>query len=183
MHILWPQPIPTKLEAGRGEGNLQGMLMQTQIWEPLVARWQSPPDNVGDVGSIPGGGRSPGGGNGNPLLPGEFHGQRSLVDCSPCMLHAKLLQPCLTLCAPMDCSLPGFSVHRIFQARILEWVATSSYRGSSEARNWTHIFYQLLRWQSGSLPLAPPGKPRLQSSPIFGVAKTARARFTAWDLR
>ena len=31
----------------------------------------------------------------------------------------------LILCGPMDCSLPGSSVHRIFQARILEWVATS----------------------------------------------------------
>ena len=33
---------------------------------------------------------------------------------------------------PMDCSLPGFSVHRIFQARILEWVAVSFHRGSSQ---------------------------------------------------
>ena len=38
---------------------------------------------------------------------------------------AKLLQSCPTLCNPMDSSPPGFSVHRIFQARILEWVATS----------------------------------------------------------
>ena len=35
------------------------------------------------------------------------------------------------LCDPMDCSLPGFSVHGILQARILEWVAMSSSRGSS----------------------------------------------------
>ena len=41
---------------------------------------------------------------------------------SVCMC-AKLLQLCLTLCDPMDCSLPGFSVHGISQARILEWVA------------------------------------------------------------
>ena len=34
-------------------------------------------------------------------------------------------QSCLTLCDPMDCSLPGSSVHGIFQARILEWVAIS----------------------------------------------------------
>ena len=37
--------------------------------------------------------------------------------------HAKLLQLCLTLCDPMDCSLSGSSVHGILQARILEWVA------------------------------------------------------------
>ena len=38
---------------------------------------------------------------------------------------------CLTLCDPMDHSLPGSSVHGIFQARILEWVAVSFSRGSS----------------------------------------------------
>ena len=37
-----------------------------------------------------------------------------------------------TLCNPMDCSLPGSSVHGILQARIREWVATSSSRGSSQ---------------------------------------------------
>ena len=36
---------------------------------------------------------------------------------------AKSLQSCPTLCDPMDCSLPGSSVHGIFQARVLEWVA------------------------------------------------------------
>ena len=39
-------------------------------------------------------------------------------------------QLCLTLCNPMDCSLPGSSVHGLFQARIPEWVAMSSSRGS-----------------------------------------------------
>ena len=38
-------------------------------------------------------------------------------------VHAKLLQSCPILCDPMDCSLPGFSVLGILQARILEWVA------------------------------------------------------------
>ena len=38
---------------------------------------------------------------------------------------AKSLQSCLTLCDPMDCSIPGSSVHRIFQARVLEWGATA----------------------------------------------------------
>ena len=40
-------------------------------------------------------------------------------------------QSCLTLCGPMDCSLPGSSVRGIFQARIPEWVATSYSRGYS----------------------------------------------------
>ena len=37
--------------------------------------------------------------------------------------ESEVTQLCLTLCDPMDCSLPGSSVHGIFQARILEWVA------------------------------------------------------------
>ena len=48
---------------------------------------------------------------------------------------AKLLQSCPTLCDPMDCSLPGFSNHGIFQARVLEWVAISFSRGSSQPRD------------------------------------------------
>ena len=44
----------------------------------------------------------------------------------------KLLQSCPTLCDPVDYSLPGSSVHGIVQARILEWVAMPSSRGSSD---------------------------------------------------
>ena len=43
-------------------------------------------------------------------------------------------QPCLTLCNSVDCSPPGFSVHGIFQARILEWVAICYSRGSFQSR-------------------------------------------------
>ena len=55
---------------------------------------------------------------------------------SCCCLATKL---CPTLCNPMNCSLPGSSVHWISQARILEWVAISFSRGSSWPREWTHI--------------------------------------------
>ena len=44
-------------------------------------------------------------------------------------------QSCPTLCDPMDYSPPGSSVHGILQARILEWVAISSSRGSSQPRD------------------------------------------------
>ena len=54
---------------------------------------------------------------------------------------AKSLQPCLTLCNSVDCGLPGSSVHGILQARILEWVAIPSSRGSSWPRDQTHISY------------------------------------------
>ena len=39
----------------------------------------------------------------------------------------------------MDCSLPGSSVHGIFQARVLEWIAISFSRGSSRPRDWTRV--------------------------------------------
>ena len=48
---------------------------------------------------------------------------------------AKLLQSCPTLCNPTDCSLPGSSIHGIFQARGLEWVAISFSRRSSQPRD------------------------------------------------
>ena len=54
-------------------------------------------------------------------------------------IHAKSLQSCLILCNPVDCSPPGFSVHGIFQARILKWVAISYYRGSSQPRDQTSV--------------------------------------------
>ena len=54
---------------------------------------------------------------------------------------AESLQSCPTLTDPMDCSLPGSSVHRILQARTLEWVAISYFRGSSQPRNGTHVSY------------------------------------------
>ena len=46
-------------------------------------------------------------------------------------VKVKVAQSCPTLCDPMDCSLPHSSVHGIFQARVLEWVAISFSRGSS----------------------------------------------------
>ena len=47
----------------------------------------------------------------------------------------------LTLCNPMDCSSPGCSVHGISQARILEWVALHSLRGSSQPRDQTRASF------------------------------------------
>ena len=50
-------------------------------------------------------------------------------------IHSELTQSCPTLCDPMDCSLPGSSVHGIFQAIVLEWIAISFSRGSSQPRD------------------------------------------------
>ena len=52
---------------------------------------------------------------------------------------SEVTQSCPTLCNPTDCSLSGCSVHGIFQARVLEWIAISFSRGSSRPRNWTWV--------------------------------------------
>ena len=49
--------------------------------------------------------------------------------------ESEVAQSCPTLCHPVDCSLQGSSVHGILQARILEWVAISFSRGSSQPRD------------------------------------------------
>ena len=51
----------------------------------------------------------------------------------------EVAQSCLTLCDPMDCSLPGSSVHGIFQAIVLEWIAISFSKGSSQPRDQTQV--------------------------------------------
>ena len=50
-------------------------------------------------------------------------------------VKVKVAQLCPTLCDPIDCSLPGSSVHGIPQARILEWVAIPFSRGSFQSRD------------------------------------------------
>ena len=72
----------------------------------------------------------------------------------------------MTLCDPMDYScLPGSSVHEILQARILEWVAISSSRGSSLPRDRTHV--SSATCTAGRFFTAePPGKPQAQVQTI-----------------
>ena len=73
-------------------------------------------------------------------------------------MHATLLQSCPTLCNPMECNLPGSSVHRILQARTLKWVAMPSSRGSFD-QGIESVSLMSPALAAGSLPLAPPGKP------------------------
>ena len=54
-------------------------------------------------------------------------------------LIVPVAQSCLTLCDPMGCSLPGSSVHGIFQVAVLEWFAISFSRGSSQPRARTRV--------------------------------------------
>ena len=71
-------------------------------------------------------------GNGGWSLPGF-----SAILYHPCA--CSVAQSCLTLCNPLNCGLPGFSVHGISQSRILEWVAISLSKGSSQPRDQTQV--------------------------------------------
>ena len=67
--------------------------------------------------------------------PGGINWEIGIDICAVCLVA----QSCLTLCDPMDCSLPGSSTHGILQARILEWVVIPSSRGSSHPRDGTQV--------------------------------------------
>ena len=69
---------------------------------------------------------------------------------------SEVTQSCLTLCNRMECSPPGCSVNGVLQARILEWVAISFSRGSSQPRGRTQVPHI-----ADSLPSEPPGKSML----------------------
>ena len=85
------------------------------------------------------------------------------------MAICSVSQLCLTLCNFMDCYPPGSSVHRISQARILQWVVTSFSKGSSQTRDWTHY---LLRRQADSLPLSHLGSCYMCSNTSTGFCST-----------
>ena len=81
---------------------------------------------------------------------------------SPCLFNlyaewkwkeSEVAQSCLTLCDPIDCSLPGSLVHGIFQARVLESVAISFSRESSQPRGLTRVSHIA----ADILPSEPPG--------------------------
>ena len=80
-------------------------------------------------------------------------------------VYMLVTQSCLILCDPIDRSLPGSSVHRILQARILEWVAIPFSRGSSWPKDWTQVctagrFFTI--WATREVPEA---KDRISQDP------------------
>ena len=91
-----------------------------------------------------------------------FHTSCTPFNPSKLVFSVLVTQLCPTLCNSMDCSLPGSSVQEIFQARILECVAISFSRGSSQPRNQTQVFCIAGRfftlWATGEAPLLPPKK-------------------------
>ena len=92
-----------------------------------------------------------------------------------CCLVTKL---CLTLCGPMDCSPPGSFVYGIFQARILEWVAISSSKGSSWPRD---LFLHFLHCQADSLPWSHLGSlPAVPECSLFSASSPSCCLLSFW---
>ena len=77
------------------------------------------------------------------------------------VLCHEFAQLCPTLCNPMDCNPPGSSLHGILQARVLQWVAISFSRESSQPRDWTWVSCVPGRcfnlWATREAPTSQPG--------------------------
>ena len=130
--------------------------------------------NAGDLGSIPGSGRSPGEGNGNPLQyslleypmdggawQATVHGVAKSrtwlsnftftlnISLSYWSATAKSLQSCPTLCDPIDGSPPDSPVPGILQARTLEWVAISfsnAWKWKVKVKSLSHVWLLATPW-------------------------------------
>ena len=96
----------------------------------------------------------------------------SITNSQKVKSESEVAQLCLTLCNPVDCSPPGSSVHGILQERILEWVAISFSRGSSQPRDQTQVSriagrcFNLWPTSSNSCPLGRWCHPTISSSVI-----------------
>ena len=85
------------------------------------------------------------------------HSRNWLISSSAAAAAAKSLQSCPTLCDPMDCSLPGFSVHGILQARTLERVAISfpnAWEWKVKVKSLSHVRLFAIPWTAAHQ--APP---------------------------
>ena len=97
-------------------------------------------------------------------------------------LRAQSLQSCLTLCNPMDCNPPDSSVHEMVQARILEWLAVPSFRGSSQPRYQTPHLLRLLHCRQILYPLSHLGSPSSSISQFSqSVSSVTQSYLTLFD--
>ena len=125
------QPPQGLMDVSREEGKSFSDLSADR-WPELTLSWkladaarlarESPPGNLPDPGIKPM----------SLALAGRFLTNELLE-----VKRSEVAQSYLTLCDPMDCSLPSSSVHGIFQARVLEWIAISFSSGSSRPRDRT----------------------------------------------
>ena len=138
------------------------------------------PANAGDTGSIPDPGRPHIAAEplrlctttAEPVLePRSRSYWRRPLDLQPSLWNkSEVAQSCPTLCNPLDCSLSGSSVHGIFQATVLEWIAISFSRGSSQPRARTHRRFTI--WATREVGetreatvIRSPHSPQLEKSP------------------
>ena len=88
-----------------------------------------------------------------------------LLQCRKVKSESEVVQSCPTLSDPMDCSPPGSSVHGIFQARVLEWVAIVFSKAFAMAlklrscENWLSVLYMVAALESGIKRLKLQGFP------------------------
>ena len=91
-----------------------------------------------------------------PQLSQSFHNPRTPNSMKES--ESEVAKSCPTLCDPMDCSLPGSTVHGIFQARVLEWGAISFSRRSSQTRDWSWVSHIVGRhftiWATREIPIS-----------------------------
>ena len=92
-------------------------------------------------------------------LSSDFHHHGLFLSVLEEVKRNEVAQSCLTLCDPMDCSLLGSSVHGIFQARVLGWVAISFSRGFFLTQGSNP---GLLHCRQDALPSEVPGKSVLE---------------------
>ena len=86
---------------------------------------------------------------------------------------SKVAQSCPTLCDPKDCCLPGSSVHGIFQARVLEWVAIPFSRVSSRPRDQTQVSCIVSKTL---YRLSHQGRPREWKGSIVKIEHTSKSQ-------
>ena len=153
-------PQPGRLsQPGCNEPCKPPTLWSQTDWKPhLSSPYAKPPprDSLLTPCRSPGGGHQGGSGVGRDgehmkreQMTHNLETSRGRKGCTTCCLRddgAELLliglcsdAQCLSLCDPLDCPPPGFSVHGVLQARILEWIAISSSRGSSQPRGQTCV--------------------------------------------
>ena len=94
--------------------------------------------------------------------------------------ESEVAQLCPTLCNPMDCNVPGSSFQGIFQARILEWVAISFSKRSSQPRDWTRVSRIVGRcftiWATREVPRQKP------ETPLILFCFVLATSCSMWDL-
>ena len=92
-------------------------------------------------------------------------------------IESEVAQSCPTLCYPMDCSLPGSSLHGILQARVLEWVAISFSRGSSRPRDRTQVSHIGGRHFNLSATREAPASSLWKNFNLLGILQVPNNKF------